>query len=207
MPDEEGYEEYLQKIIADTLAISEGRGLVLFTSYELLNKVYGYVKEGLHKLGIEVLKQGDDERSRLLRQFNADTTSVLFATDSFWEGVDSPGETLEAVILCRLPFRVPTDPIVRARLERIKDLGGTPFLELSLPEAIMRLRQGFGRLMRKKTDKGIVVILDSRVIKKSYGRYFLDSLPVTMRVIGDRKTVLKKIEYFFDAMRSEPGAK
>jgi ATP-dependent DNA helicase DinG len=202
-PDEEGYQDYLQEAILETLLVSEGRGLVLFTSYELLNSVYQFVKDGLRRVGIEVLKQGDDERYRLLRRFNEDTTSVLFATDSFWEGVDSPGETLEVVILCRLPFRVPTEPVLKARLGQIRARGGNPFMELSLPDAIMRLRQGFGRLMRKKTDKGVVLILDSRVVKKNYGRYFLESLPETGRIMSERKAVLSRIEGFFEAFRAK----
>ncbi|MBN2352740.1 MAG: helicase c2 [Spirochaetales bacterium] len=200
-PDEEGYQAYLQETVLETLLVSEGRGLVLFTSYDLLNRVHLNVKDGLRKAGIEVLKQGDDERFRLLRRFNHETTSVLFATDSFWEGVDSPGETLEAVILCRLPFRVPTEPVTRARLERIRERGGNPFMELSLPDAVMRLRQGFGRLMRRKADKGVVLILDSRVLKKSYGRYFLESLPETARILNGRKAVIDRIESFFEAFR------
>jgi ATP-dependent DNA helicase DinG len=202
MPDEDGYQAYLQETILETLLVSEGKGLVLFTSYELMNRVYGFVKEKLHLEGIEVLKQGDDERYRLLQRFNQETTSVLFATDSFWEGVDSPGETLEVVILCRLPFRVPSEPVVRARLRRITERGGNPFLELSLPDAIIRLRQGFGRLMRKKTDKGVVLVLDSRMVKKSYGRYFIESLPETGRIISERNAVLARIESFFESFRS-----
>jgi ATP-dependent DNA helicase DinG len=206
-PDEPGYQEYLQETILQTLLVSEGRGLVLFTSYDLLNRVYAFVKDGLRRVGIEVLKQGDDERFRLLRRFNEETTSVLFATDSFWEGVDSPGETLEVVVLCRLPFRVPTEPVIRARLERIRERGGNPFLELSLPDAIMRLRQGFGRLMRKKTDKGVVLILDSRVVKKSYGRYFMESLPETGRIMSERRAVLIRIENFFETLRAPAQSK
>jgi len=196
-PDEEGYTRVLTETVLETLAVSEGRGLVLFTSYELLNRVYERVREGLRQFGIDVLKQGDDERSRLLRRFNAETSTVLFATDSFWEGVDSPGETLEMLILTRLPFRVPSEPITKARMARIEARGGNSFIELSLPDAIMRFRQGFGRLIRHQTDRGVVLILDSRVVNKTYGRHFLESLPQTRRVVTGLSGVMEEIERFF----------
>ena len=116
-------------------------------------------------------------------------SSVLFATDSFWEGVDVPGETLQMVILCRLPFRVPTEPVLKARMAAIEMRGGNPFGELSLPDAVVRLRQGFGRLMRRNDDRGVVLILDSRIVTKSYGSIFLESLPRTEKVMDRAETV------------------
>ena len=147
--------------------------------------------------GIRILRQGDDERSRLLDAFRAERSSVLFATDSFWEGVDVPGETLQMVILCRLPFRVPTEPVLKARMAAIEMRGGNPFGELSLPDAVVRLRQGFGRLMRRNDDRGVVLILDSRIVTKSYGSIFLESLPRTEKVMDRAETVQEAVAAFF----------
>lgn len=199
LPTETAYQHYAQDIIFKVIELFEGRALVLFTSYEMLNKTYDYIKSTLADKKIVVLKQGDDDRSKLLKQFVQITSSALFATDSFWEGVDSPGETLSVVIICRLPFRVPTEPITIARMEYISEKGGDPFSEFSLPEAIMRFRQGFGRLMRSKQDKGVVMILDSRITKKYYGKAFLDSLPETALAIGGKKNLLLHMENFMFA--------
>jgi len=169
---------------------------VLFTSYEMLSRVYSRLKPGLEDLGLSVYRQGEEERSRLLRQFTENISSVLFATESFWEGIDAPGQTLEMVVLCRLPFRVPTEPVQVARMEAIRKRGGNPFLELSLPEAVMKLRQGFGRLMRRTTDRGIVLIPDVRIVSKSYGKLFIASLPDTQRSIKEAKEVLNDLENF-----------
>ncbi|MBT3273073.1 MAG: ATP-dependent DNA helicase DinG, partial [Spirochaetales bacterium] len=114
--------------------------------------------------------------------------------DSFWEGVDTPGESLRVVIICRLPFQVPNDPVVEARYERILARNGNPFIELSLPVAVTRLKQGFGRLMRRTTDRGAVVILDPRMLKKQYGNVFVESLPDASRSFKERKGILRDIE-------------
>jgi ATP-dependent DNA helicase DinG len=126
---------------------------------------------------------------------------VLFATESFWEGVDAPGNALEVLILARLPFRVPSDPIVKARVEDIESRGGNSFYEYNLPEAVIKLRQGFGRLMRRKTDKGIVMILDSRIITKSYGKIFLSSIPESQISIKPSNLLYNDIEAFIIQMR------
>ena len=162
----------------------------------MLQKTYADVVPVLNRLGITVLKQGEKDRAQLLETFNFDVSSVLFATDSFWEGVDIPGDSLKLVIICRLPFRVPTDPIVKARMERIELSGGNPFFELSIPEAAIRLKQGFGRLMRRKSDHGAVLILDSRIIKKSYGKILLSSLPETVKSIKKSSEMLLDLENF-----------
>ena len=150
-------------------------------------------------LGITVLRQGSADRAQLLDEFRRDTDSVLFATDSFWEGVDTPGDALEVVIICRLPFRVPNDPIFEARVDAIRARGGDAFAELSLPEAAMRLKQGFGRLMRRATDRGIVVVLDPRIATKYYGKVFLDSLPPARRCVKSMESVMYEIENFLYA--------
>ena len=196
LPQEESYLHYITQFIGDALELSEGKGLVLFTSYEMLRQTFDAVKPRLSEKSIPVFKQGDEERSRLLKRYTTDLGSVLFATDSFWQGIDVPGDALQIVIICRLPFRVPTDPVHKARLEAIQKRGGNPFIHLSLPEAVMRLKQGFGRLMRRTTDKGIVIILDSRVIKKNYGKAFLQSLPETRTSIKSTDELMIDMENF-----------
>jgi len=173
-----------------------GSALVLFTSYQLLQKTWETARKELEPLNIRCFKQGDDDRTRLLQSFLADESSCLFATDSFWEGVDAPGDTLRLVIICRLPFRTPDDPIFEARSEAIQKQGKSPFMELSLPMAVMRFKQGFGRLIRRSSDRGIVAVLDGRLLKKTYGQLFLASLPKTKASFGNLSAILRDIEYF-----------
>ncbi len=196
-PDSAGHREFLARFLGRALAASGGGGLVLFTSYSLLKEMYASVQPELTRAGIRLMKQGDADRARLLDSFRAERSSVLFATDSFWEGVDAPGDTLRMVILCRLPFRVPSEPVLRARMASIEARGGNPFGELSLPEAVVRTRQGFGRLMRRHDDSGVVLILDPRIVTKTYGAVFLESLPEARRVIGPAAEVLREVASFF----------
>lgn len=196
-PNQPGYQEYVSAFVAKSLSISEGSALVLFTSYRMLQETHAQVAPGLEERGISVLKQGGEERSKLMAHFHSDISSVLFATDSFWEGVDAPGEALRLVLICRLPFAVPTDPVVQARMEAVEKKGGNSFMNYSLPQAAMKLRQGFGRLMRRKTDRGVVCILDSRIIHKSYGKILLGSLPATGQKIESGAQVLQGMEDFF----------
>ena len=196
-PDSPKHKEFLGRFITKALLASRGAGLVLFTSYSLLRDVYAAAQPELSRAGIRLMKQGDDDRARLLDSFRAERSSVLFATDSFWEGVDAPGDTLQIVILCRLPFRVPTEPILRARMAAIEERGGNPFGELSLPDAVVRMRQGFGRLMRRHDDTGVVLILDPRTVTKKYGAVFLESLPITQRCIAPAAEVMKAVTGFF----------
>lgn len=196
LPDSADYQAFLSAFVRRALTLSEGRALVLFTSYDMLTATYESVKPALTELGITALRQGDDERSRLLSGFNTDTASVLFATQSFWQGVDSPGETLTLLILCKLPFRVPTHPVQLARMEAITRDGGNPFRDLSLPDAVTRLKQGFGRLMRHRRDRGVVLIPDARVVRKNYGSVFLGSLPETAQSIKSADRLLQDVEDF-----------
>lgn len=196
LPEAPSYRDFVARFLGDLVTLSEGRALLLFTSYEMLRVAFDEIRPRLAELGITVLRQGDDDRGRLLERFRTDAASVLFATDSFWEGVDTPGEALTVVGITRLPFRVPTHPIVVARMEAIRARGGNPFMELSLPEAVMRLKQGFGRLMRRGTDRGVVVITDGRILKKQYGSIFLASLPQTLTSYTDSTHLLDDIEGF-----------
>ncbi len=196
LPDAAGYQGYLETAVEAILRASGGHALVLFTSYESLRKTFDAVKPALDGLGITALRQGDDERSRLLDAFKADSASVLFATDSFWEGIDAPGDTLQVVIICKLPFRVPTDPVQKARADAIERRGGNAFMDLSLPEAVIRFKQGFGRLIRHSEDRGVVAVLDGRVVAKTYGRLFVGSLPGCKRVQGDIATLARSVAAF-----------
>jgi len=196
LPDEEAYQDFVNHSVARLAAVAGGSALALFTSYKSLNSAWNAAQPELQSLGIRCLKQGDDDRTRLLQAFLADESSVLFATSSFWEGVDAPGDTLRLVILCRLPFRTPNDPVFEARREAVQKSGGNPFMDLSLPEAVTKFKQGFGRLMRRSGDRGVVAVLDGRLIKKRYGEIFLHSLPETGTSFADLSSVLRRMEEF-----------
>lgn len=196
-PDHPDFAEALSRFLLRGLEASRGKALVLFTSYDLLKRAYQYLARPLSARGIAALKQGDAPRHRLTHHFRRDKTSVLFATASFWEGVDVAGEALENLVLTRLPFSVPRDPVVAARVDDIRNRNGNPFLEYVVPQAVIRFRQGFGRLIRDRKDRGCILILDRRVLEKSYGRTFLDSLPDCRRVAGKSGLVLENLREFF----------
>jgi len=156
------------------LECTQGRALVLFTSYHNLDIVHGLLKE---RLPYAVHRQGDAPKSILLERFREDIHSVLFATGAFWQGVDVPGESLSCLIIDKLPFDSPGDPLVSARIDAIRARGGNPFMEYQVPSAIMTLKQGLGRLIRKESDRGILSVLDVRILTSRYGHLFLESLP------------------------------
>ena len=177
-PQSSGFIPAVIDKIEHYLKLTHGKAFVLFTSYKMMDEVYDALAPDLEDIGISTFKQGGElSRTDMLQAFREDTDSVLFGTSSFWEGVDVRGEALSNVIITRLPFEVPTHPVMEARVKQIKESGGNEFFEFSLPEAILRLKQGFGRLIRTQTDTGIVVILDPRIKTRSYGKQFLRSLP------------------------------
>jgi ATP-dependent DNA helicase DinG len=192
-PRRGAYGEDLAKYIEAVLLVTRGRAFVLFTSYRLLNQVYEYCQESLARAGILALCQGKAARSLLLDRFRRDTRSVLFGTSSFWEGVDVPGETLSCVILTKLPFQVPSHPVVSARVRRLEESGHNSFTEYMLPQAVIRFKQGFGRLIRRTTDHGVVVVCDTRLLYKSYGATFLHSIPECQLVARTGEETLEAI--------------
>ena len=180
MPDprDAGYTKELERWIAHFVQKTDGAAFVLFTSYRDMQQVAGEMQKFFAEQGMTLLLQGGGApRTKLLEQFKSTPRSVLFGTDSFWSGVDVPGEALSNVIITRLPFAVPDTPLIEAKLELVQERGGDAFTEFSLPEAILKLRQGVGRLIRTKTDRGIVVILDNRIVTNPYGRAFMQALP------------------------------
>jgi ATP-dependent DNA helicase DinG len=170
-PQEEGYQEKFDSELSAVLSITRGRTLVLFTSYGQLRKSAEALRREMSGLGF--LCQGEMPAYRLIEQFKGVPDSVLMGTASFWQGIDIPGDALQCVVIAKLPFAVPDDPIVESRMERLKN----PFREYQVPQATLLFRQGFGRLIRTKTDRGAVAVLDSRIMTKNYGRSFLKSIP------------------------------
>ncbi|NLK08258.1 MAG: DEAD/DEAH box helicase [Firmicutes bacterium] len=183
----------LAQYVLDVLLMSKGRAFVLFTSYSQLNAVYRYCRVPLAQANIEALCQGTAPRGRLLNSFRSDTHSVLFGTSSFWEGVDVPGEPLSCVILTKLPFPVPTEPVTAARASGLEQQGENGFVNYMLPQAVIRFKQGFGRLIRRSTDQGVVVVCDNRILTKSYGKTFLKSIPSCKVIASSAENTLQAI--------------
>jgi ATP-dependent DNA helicase DinG len=168
--------------ILGLIAVTDGGAFVLCTSHRNMHALAQACRPTLVDRGYPVLVQGELPKPSLLERFRSSGDAVLFATSSFWEGVDVPGHALRLVVIDKLPFEVPSDPLVRARCERLEEEGGKPFMDLLVPAAALALKQGFGRLVRTRKDRGVVAILDSRLVKKGYGKVFLRSLPDASRL-------------------------
>ena len=173
-PNSWAYQTALEQAVTDAAVAANGRTMALFTSHASLQTTASAVRADLQASGINVLAQGvDGSPQQLVRRFLADPSSLLLGTSSFWEGVDLPGDSLKVVLVARLPFSVPTEPVFAARSEHYDD----PFYEYAVPQSVLRLRQGFGRLIRTKSDRGVAIILDRRIVSRRYGKAFIDSLP------------------------------
>ncbi|HUO61337.1 MAG TPA: helicase C-terminal domain-containing protein, partial [Candidatus Acidoferrales bacterium] len=188
-PREASYTEKASERIRQLLEITRGRAFCLFTSYQQMQQIY---ERMLTVLDYPMLLQGTAPRSALLEQFRATPNAVLFATASFWQGVDVQGQQLSCVIIDRLPFAVPSDPVVAARVHALDEAGGNAFFDYQVPSAVITLKQGFGRLIRSLHDRGLLALMDNRILKKQYGKVFVNSLPPYQRT-----TDIRKVEQFF----------
>lgn len=183
--------------IWQAIEASHGQAFILFTSYSMLKSCYEALAKRLEAHRYPVFKQGDDNRQALLNKFKTTNRAVLFGTDSFWEGVDVAGDALRCVIIVKLPFKVPSEPMIQARTEAILERGGDPFYEYAVPHAIVKFKQGFGRLIRHKWDRGCIICLDIRLVTKGYGQIFLNSLPPCEKVFMNGSTLWPKVAEFY----------
>ncbi|MCB1149547.1 MAG: DEAD/DEAH box helicase family protein, partial [Chlamydiia bacterium] len=196
-PQDPSFLEAAVEKICEGVEISRGGAFVLFTSYSMMRKAHDLVRARLAQKKYTFFKQGDDSRHHLLARFKLAPRGILFGTDSFWEGVDVVGEALKLVILVKLPFRVPSEPIFQARSEKLEKEGGEPFFDYALPQAIVKFKQGFGRLIRHRHDRGVVVVLDPRVLTKGYGQAFLKSLPPCPKAYPPKGQFAATLEAFY----------
>ena len=193
------YAAALAGLMCDLFTATSGRALVLFTSYEMMSAVAANARPGLEGCGIRLLVQGEGlSRERITAELrDSGDKVVLFGAQSFWEGVDVAGEALSCVVLARLPFAQVGDPIIEARSEQIERNGGSPFRDYALPEAVIKFRQGFGRLVRTKSDRGVVVVTDPRIVTKSYGATFRKSIPASVHTVTETDELLSRVRDFF----------
>jgi predicted DnaQ family exonuclease/DinG family helicase len=197
LPEDESFDGAVEELIATVARRVGGRTLALFTSHRQLRDVHSALKQRVDLDEVLILGQGiDGQRRQLLKTFEEAERPLLLGTASFWEGIDIPGERLSCVIVVRLPFPVPTDPVYAARAEQVRD----PFSQLALPQAALRLKQGFGRLIRRSTDRGAVVILDNRILGRDYGKAFLDVLPPASRFVGPGAEVAERVGAWLDGV-------
>ena len=195
LPNEKSFQDVINKSVLSLIEATNGRALVLFTSYSSLIDTSEYVRKNI-KNNIDIYTQGEKPRIHLLEDFKNDITACLFATMSFWEGIDVPGEALSHLILVKLPFTVPDHPVLLARAKALEKRGFNPFACLNLPEAVILFKQGFGRLIRRAKDRGVVTVLDKRLITKPYGKMFLDSIPKTIQCFASFEKIIYTIKDF-----------
>ena len=192
------YAEQLSGLMLDVFTRTRGRAMGLFTSYEMMNQVARLLEEPLREAGIRLLVHGTNgTRDQITRIFRSGCSCVLLGTHSFWEGVDVAGEALSCVVMARLPFAAVGDPIIEARSEQIEQAGGSSFREFALPQAVIRFRQGFGRLIRTRTDKGVVIVADPRIVTQNYGGTFRKSLPCPLQNVTSLSELLARVEALF----------
>ncbi|WP_240375556.1 ATP-dependent DNA helicase DinG [Bacillus piscicola] len=196
--DEKAFIKETAEFIYHGASITEGKMLVLFTSFHMLKKAYYQLKKWDEASNFTIIAQGvnSGSRSRLMKSFKQHDNAILLGTSAFWEGIDIPGEDLSCLIIVRLPFSPPRDPVENARMEQVRTQGGSPFYEVSLPQAVLRFKQGFGRLIRHDNDKGVVVVLDKRLIQSSYGSHFTESLPALPVIHEPVDVILDEIADF-----------
>ena len=185
------------EMIWQAICASQGQAFVLFTSYFMLHRCAQLLEERMRSHRYTLLKQGDDHRQILLDKFKEAKRAVLFGTDSFWEGVDVAGDALRCVIIVKLPFKVPSEPIVQARTEAILKSGADPFLDYSVPNAVVKFKQGFGRLVRNQWDRGCIICLDTRLVTKNYGEFFLNSLPKCKKAFVKSEQLWPQMKEFY----------
>ena len=195
----QSYAQSLANVLKELFAATNGRALVLFTSYEMMNNVASLTRDMLYDSGLNLLVQGEGmSRETITNKLRkAKEKTVVFGAQSFWEGVDVAGEALSCVVIARLPFAMRTDPIIEARSEKIEREGGSSFRDYYLPEAVIKFRQGFGRLIRTKQDRGTVIVTDPRIITKSYGAIFRHSIPSSIHSVSDVPELVSRVEEFF----------
>ena len=197
-PDTGEYAEQLPQRCAELIMTSGGGTLILFTSHASMQSTFERTQKILGSAPFSLMKQGDQSRRLTIDAFRCVNNAVLFATASFWEGIDVPGAALRSVIIAKLPFDVPSEPLAEARAEALKKRGENPFFTYSLPRACVKFKQAFGRLIRRKDDRGAVVCLDNRLLTKPYGKMFLNSLPPCPIVKAPFADLTRSLKEFFD---------
>lgn len=206
LPHDERFESHVVRAIEDVVRILDGRTLILFTAVGSMRRAHEALADRLKQIGLEALCQGiSGSRHALADRFRQNEHSVLFGTRSFWEGIDVPGDALQCVMIVKLPFAVPDEPVVEARCERLKDQGLDPWHNYSMPQAVILFKQGFGRLIRSATDRGVVVVLDRRLREKAYGKAFLRSVPGYHGVFDSWAEVKERVREWFDPSRPPAG--
>ncbi len=200
--DQNFNDDVLDKVVFDAIEVTNGRAMLLFTSYRAMHRFYDKLSDKLKSIGIDPYMQGEQQRMELLKSFRRSKSAVLFATMGYWEGIDLKGDALVLLFLHHLPFAVPIEPLAKAKSDALKDAGGNPFMELSLPAAVIKLKQGFGRLIRSKSDYGTVFVLDKRIITKRYGKTFLNSLPAKP-TYGDCDSLIRQLREFYNDHESQ----